>query len=74
MKEYVENMRKYEGNMTKYGLRKNSGPSSRRGESYADTIPEMAPSTKREGGSLAKKLQVLTSPRLKEVNIIHIHT
>ena len=33
---------------------KNSGPSSRRGESYADTIPEMAPSTEREGGSPAK--------------------
>ena len=54
MKEYEGNMKKYEGNMKEYiGRRtfKNSGPSSRRGgESYADTIPEMAPSTERESG------------------------
>ena len=34
-------------------------PSSRGWESYADRIPEMAPSTKREGGSPAKTQKIL---------------
>jgi len=46
--------------MTKYIRRrtlKKSGPSSmrRRGESYSDTIPEMASSTEKEGGFPAKR-------------------
>ena len=32
-----------------------SGPFSKGGGSYVDRIPEVAPSTKREGGSPAKK-------------------
>ena len=50
MKRYEGKMKNYEGKMDIIGRGtwKNSKPSSRRGgESYADTIPEMAPSTER---------------------------
>ena len=63
MMKYEGKMKNYEGTMKKYvplyirrRTWKNSGPSSRRGgESYADadTVPEMAPKTEREGGSPA---------------------
>jgi len=51
MKHYERICRKYEGICEKY-----EEISSRGGEcyAYADTIPEMAPSTEREGGSPAK--------------------
>ena len=63
--------------MTKYiGRRtwKNSGPSSGRAEgrgSYADadTIPEMAPSTEREGGSPAKNQVTLNVTQGETIRI-----
>ena len=62
MKEYVENMKKYEGNMTNeinrsQDLEKFRAFQQEGGdESYADAdiIPEMTPSTEREDGSPAK--------------------
>ena len=61
IQKYEEKMKNYEGKTEKLiplyiGRRtqKNSGPAGG-GESYADTIPEMAPSTEKEGGSPAKK-------------------
>ena len=39
------------------------------GESYADTIPEMALSTEREGGSPAKKISTVTLISSIELNL-----
>ena len=77
MKRYEGKMKKYEGKMKNYEGKKekyvplcidrrtwkNSEPSSRRdwGKSYADAIPEMAPSTERKGRSLAKKKNEIRS-------------
>ena len=63
MKKYERIYGKYEGNIGRR-IWKNTGPSSRRREkSYtdADTIPAMAPSTEREGGSPAKRAKDLLS-------------
>ena len=67
MKSYDGKMKNYAGKMEKYVLLyigrrtwKNSEPSSKRGgESYACTIPEMAPSTERESGRRVSRQKIL---------------
>ena len=58
MKEYMENMKEISRNIIQaVGLRKIPGLPAGGGESYADadTIPQMAPSTEKEGGSPANR-------------------
>ena len=67
-RNYEEKWRKYEENFPLYmsrGTWKSRGTGER--YAYADTIPEMAPSTEREGGSPAKNWNLPLLQHLSEV-------